>query len=308
MTQVVAAGNWSYAVVVADRRFTVDGNLVDEADDERNKLLIVATPTARLAVAFCGLARLGSFHTEAWLGQLLFEALNRGRYTPDLDWMSVRATEDFARLPSARATSSRLDPKCLWVLLAGFVSEREGAVPVYANFSNAIPSPSGIRAGPFHVEVNGPMRPADRVVQRGFAMTFGAVLVERSHVDSLREIVDSDQPPSVAVGAAIRTVAAARRTTQGRSLIGTRCGSAVVWLERDRQPEGSYYGPRGASKHYMPTLVTRQGVICDVVVERPSARPTSPNADCPCGSGHPFRRCHGARSSSVRGVPPSKQS
>jgi hypothetical protein len=58
MTQVVAAGNWSYAVVVADRRFTVDGQLVDEADDERNKLLIVATPTTRLAVAFCGLARL----------------------------------------------------------------------------------------------------------------------------------------------------------------------------------------------------------------------------------------------------------
>ena len=31
MTQIVAAGNWTYAAVVAERRFTVDGVLVDSA-------------------------------------------------------------------------------------------------------------------------------------------------------------------------------------------------------------------------------------------------------------------------------------
>ena len=158
MTQVVAAGNWSYAVVVADRRFTVDGQLVDEADDERNKLLIVATPTTRLAVAFCGLARLGSFHTEAWLGQLLFEALNRGRYTPDLDWMCVRATEDFARLPSARATTSRLDPKCLWVLLDSSPSEK-------AQFRSTRTSATRFRVPPVSVRALSTSRSTDRCAQ-----------------------------------------------------------------------------------------------------------------------------------------------
>lgn len=255
-------------------------------------------------MAFCGLARLGAFHTETWLAQLLFGALQRGKYSPDLDWMRERATADFAQLPAqAVRTRNRIDARCVWVLLAGFVSEAEVPVPVYANFSNAHPAANRVAAGPFYVEVRGPMTPREREVQRGFAMSFGAVLVDRAHVDRLRRVVDSDRTPAAAVGSALRTIRAARQTEQGSRLVGERCGSAIVWSERERQPEGWYHGPHGARTHYMPTLVTRHGVRANVAVDRLGA-PVSRNAACPCGSGRPFRQCHGARSSGVRGAPP----
>src|SRR5258708_8852819 len=115
MTQIVAAGDRTYAVVVADRLFTVDGSVADHADDERNKLILVATPTARLAVAYCGLARLNGFSTERWLARLLCDALLAGGGTPDLEFMRERATScdshRFLRLPPvARVAGHGRDP------------------------------------------------------------------------------------------------------------------------------------------------------------------------------------------------------
>src|SRR5882672_2631129 len=155
MTQIVVAGNWTYAAVVADRRFTVDGVLVDEADDERNKVILVATPTARFAVAFCGLARLGAFATEEWLSEHLYMALAGGG-TPDLDLICQRADRDFARLPPVRRPSHRVDGRCVWIVLAGFVSEREGVVPAYAFITNARATTGGYEVGQFHHEEYGP--------------------------------------------------------------------------------------------------------------------------------------------------------
>lgn len=117
-------------------------------------------------------------------------------------------------------------------------SASEGLVPVYANFSNSHPAANGVAAGPFYVEVRGPITPREREVQRGFAMSFGAVLVDRAHVDRLRRVVDSDRTPAAAVGSALRTIRAARQTEQGSRLVGERCSWAIVWSERERQPEG----------------------------------------------------------------------
>lgn len=271
VTQIVVAGNWSYAVVVADRRFTVNGALVDEDDDEHNKLILIATPTARFGVAFCGLAALGPFRTESWLSQLLHEALLRGGGTPDLNWMCERATTDFTALPQPRNKIERVDPRCLWVVLAGFVSERKGAVPTYAFFGNAQPTANGWEAGSFGVDVFGPSAPAERTAQRGYAMSFGAVAVDKARVDELRGVIDHDRPAHEAIATGLRVVAAARSTRVGTRLIGTRCGAICVWSERERQPEGWYFGARYARTHFMPTLVTRHGIGADIKLDRDRA-------------------------------------
>jgi hypothetical protein len=299
VTQIVAAGNSAYAVVVADRRFTVRGKLVDEADDERNKLILIATPTARLGVAFCGLAWLGAFTTEPWLAQRLHEALVRGGGTPDLDWLCEHATHDFAPLPREQPERA-VDQRCIWIVMAGFISEKHGAMPAYAQLSNAWPTERGIRAGAFHTEVFGPMNPEECETQRAYAMSFGAVRVEQSRVDELKRLVDQDRPPAAAVGQALRTLRAARSQTPDDGPIGPRSGAVIVWSEPSRQPEGRYFGPRGATIHFMPTLVTRHGIESSVTVER-NATLVAPNAPCSCGSGRLFRRCHGASSSAVRG-------
>jgi hypothetical protein len=296
VTQVVAAGNWTYAIVAADRRFTYEGKLLSEDDDERNKLILVATPTARLAVAFCGLATLGSFQTEPWLAHRLHEALNKGGSTPDLEWLCDRANADFSALPPD-AIQRRVDSRCVWITLAGFVSEREGVMPVFAFVNNAHSADGGIRAGKFRTDVFGPARLAERATQRAFALSMGAAHVAQSRVDELKRIVAEDGAPAAAIGAALRTIRAAREARG--DLVGPRCGAVVVWSERDRQPEGHYFG-RAAPTHFMPTLVTRRGVELNVTVDR-KARPVARNAVCSCGSGRTYRRCHGASTSAVRG-------
>lgn len=298
MTQVVAAGNWTYAIVAADRRFTYEGKLLSEDDDERNKLILLATPTARLAVAFCGLATLGSFQTESWLAHRLHEALNRGGGTPDLEWFCDRASSDFSALPPD-AVQRRVDSRCVWITLAGFVSEREGAMPAFAFINNAHFTDGGIRAGKFQIDVFGPTALAERATQRAFALSMGAARVKQSRVDELKRIVAEHRAPAAAIGAALRTIRAAREAPSSGDLVGPRCGAVVVWLDRDRQPEGHYFG-RAAPMHFMPTLVTRRGVELNVRVDR-RAQPVARNAMCSCGSGRPYRRCHGASLSTVRG-------
>jgi len=295
MTQIVAAGNHSYAVVAADRRFTVNGALVDEADDERNKLMLIATRTARLGVAFCGLGRLGPFETERWLAVLLLETLRAGGGTPDLELLCRRATDDFAAL---RADVSA--QKCVWIVMAGFVSEPDGVTPAYAFVSNAELGRSGLRAGAFRSEV---FEPEGRD-QQAYAMSLGAVHVRDASVDELKTIVTNDNPPEATVGAALRILREARRDSSTGDLVGDRCGSVVVWSEKARQPEGRYFGQRGATRQFMPTLVTSERVHLNVTLDRP--RMVAPrNGPCPCGSGKRFRACHGARSSGVRGRPRS---
>src|SRR6266540_5934759 len=218
MTQIVATGNRSYAVVLADRRFTVNGVLVDEQDDERNKLIVLATRTARLGAAFCGLARLGAFETERWLSTLLLETSQAGSGTPDLESLCRRATNQFAQFRVRREAD-----RCLWIVLAGFVSERAGISPTYAFISNADATADGWRAGPFHYEVFGPAREADKA----YAMSLGAVRANSASVDRLKRIVDENRPPAAARGAAIRLLTQARRDPIEGGKIGDRCGAVV---------------------------------------------------------------------------------
>jgi len=129
----------------------------------------------------------------------------------------------------------------------------------------------------------------------------GAALVGRGHVDELKRIVVEDRSPQVAIGSGLRMLKATRQALGSDGPIGDRSGAVIVWAEPERQPEGWYFGPRGAGTHFMPTLVTRHGVIADVAVARP-AKLVARNARCPCGSGRPFRRCCGASASGVRGT------
>lgn len=79
MTLIVAAGCRDYALLLADRRVTREGQLVD---DERNKLVVPRTPGARIVVAYTGVAQLGAFRTDEWLPERLRGAIE---FTPDGD-------------------------------------------------------------------------------------------------------------------------------------------------------------------------------------------------------------------------------
>lgn len=71
MTLILAIGNLQQVVVVSDRRLTNNGVLVE---DESNKATVLFCKDSRLAVAYTGLAKLGSFSTRRWLPEALMES------------------------------------------------------------------------------------------------------------------------------------------------------------------------------------------------------------------------------------------
>lgn len=72
MTLIIAVCKEDKAILVADRRLTADGKLID---DESNKGFLLQTVDGKFVVAFTGLARANGFETIDWL---LLELLKCG--------------------------------------------------------------------------------------------------------------------------------------------------------------------------------------------------------------------------------------
>lgn len=64
MTLVLGLINHRQAILVSDRRYTVNGQVLDAGDDERNKASVLFCQDARVAVGFTGLAKAGDFDTS----------------------------------------------------------------------------------------------------------------------------------------------------------------------------------------------------------------------------------------------------
>src|SRR6266496_2519895 len=90
-------GNLQQVVLVSDRRLTRNGV---NFEDQSNKAFVFVCRDARLAVAYTGLAELGTFLTRQWLPEALMEsAAPDFRMGPIIEQrFAERATRDFANL------------------------------------------------------------------------------------------------------------------------------------------------------------------------------------------------------------------
>lgn len=155
---------------------------------------------------------------------------------------------------------------------------------------------SGWRPGPFRYEVFGPQ---DESGTGSYAMSFGASVAPRGLIDRLKSTAARNGHVDGAVGQAIEIIRRTRASPGARALIGERMGSLVVKSHLEAQPEGRYFGKRGVTRHFFPSLVTRHGWQQDVQVDLGSnGRP------CSCGSGAPYAACHGRERPRVIGTPP----
>lgn len=64
MTLILAFANREIAVLLADRRISSNGRLID---DEYNKLVVLCCHDARVALAFTGLAQMANLDIATWL-------------------------------------------------------------------------------------------------------------------------------------------------------------------------------------------------------------------------------------------------
>lgn len=294
MTLIVAAGCREYAVLVADRRLSFNGQV---RDDESNKLFVLRSNGLRLAVAYTGVAQLGSFRTSEWLPERLREAMQPAGIL-NLDHFCDRATEDFAHMRSARPADL-----FLFLGIVGFVAAPETNERQLTRvlIGNALLSEGddGPRLGRFGW--SGGVYPSGS--PETFALVGGAI--DRGYEPLRMELETflAEGRPSKAVVA--KSVDLIRGAAQSDPRVGGQCSSIVLHSSGEMVYE--YHTSVPTKTIHSPAVITPKSIFLGVKIERQGDGVTSvprvaTRAPCPCGSGSRYGRCHGAPP--ARGIKP----
>jgi hypothetical protein len=280
-------------VLVADRRLTQDGKLVD---DESNKAIVVLPTGARLAFAYTGLATAGTFSTQWWLLDELFESLK-----PD----GVLHLERFTDAADKRVRSLRLPPAhtTLTIVFAGYVADVKHAYPALGWVTNAggmAGWPSQVhRVGDFEWSWTKHEKPNDYA--NSYCIGAGMVsAIPQRRIDELAEMAKRDKPAAAWVGRAVESIREAADSTSGRGLIGKQCSSIVLSADPHVGAVTDYHTAMVAKKAYMPGMVTPTAVFGGGEIETTDGQyaalpKVGRNQPCPCGSGKKYKRCHARR-------------
>lgn len=306
MTLVMSLHGPDYAVLIGDRRLSCDGRVID---DESNKAAAIDMDDARLACAFTGLARAGSFSTQDWLLDALHDC------APP-DFLSVPTLQRFRSRLSIEFAENRYlrnlpdESKRLAVLFAGFHYAPNGIFPVSAFVTNF----SGF-AG--HGDL--PAEPEDFVLREikmdqqtrvGFIGAWPAV--DKDDIAALNEMLFAGKPVKAVLGKAIDLFHTIADRPSSHGAVGGQLNSIILRADRGTPIETGYhvrdcspisYSPNYAVLTRNHTFVAKGGMLFAADPDdpsKPSDTPIAvpkvhPNAYCPCGSKKKYRKCHGKR-------------
>jgi hypothetical protein len=315
VTLALAAGNLDYTVALADRRLTSEGSVVDE---EFQKLVAFSSPTARMAVAFAGLATAPGLLMNFALPDCLLEAAKDGAQPEEVVEGVARLLEaTFESLPTSVTDGVRQTA----VLFAGYRYEPDGRQEIFVrSVANYRRGTTGTH--PFQVETIPDSERYNYMSAVGASHALTDVDME-----GLGDLINSVKPPEAVVGKAVEIVRAAARSTAAQDVIGGQLLSLVVPANRSQPMAGAYHTESPSDTVYFPSAVEvdahgeglavmQPSITSGALTERqvrdryqralrgrprdttqrfpPIAVPkTSRNAPCPCGSGQKYKRCHG---------------
>ncbi len=304
MTLLMTLIGSDYTILLADRRLSSNGRLVD---DESNKAGSVVMEDAKLAFAFTGVAKVGTFSTQDWL----------------LDGLSECASPDFLSVPTLMRLRDRLSKefssnrflghlplaaKPLAVLFAGYHFAPEGSYAVSAILTNF--------AG-FAANHDLPFVPKDFVLREiradipsrvGFAGAWPAVT--DSDVSELHKMLIAGKGAAAVLGKAIDVFHKVSDRAKARGTVGGQLNSVIIRADPRAPIESNYHVKNCSPISYVANfavLTKDNGVLCKGGTIFPSdefgrPRPGAPpmvvpkvhrNAPCPCGSKLKYRLCHG---------------
>jgi hypothetical protein len=304
MTLILRLANEQQVALISDRRLTANGKVVE---DEFNKAITLNLDDARVAVAFTGLARAGTFDTRRWLLTALLEsATPEHAMEPTIRRFCRRASQDFAQLVMSNKTHKRLT-----VVLAGYCYNEAPPRCYYWSVSNFEGFDS---AGPlseardeFRVEwyrnKNRSEEPYSLIATAGVATR-----MSDDHTESLRAILQEKKPASAIVGEGVEVLRAMARSRESNNLVGEQCTSIILPSSPDAEGVWSYHSSRVSRKGHAPSLIEARSGRMNFMIDSPefevrddtgrSLPVTLPkvgrNQPCPCGSGKKYKRCCGA--------------
>lgn len=296
MTLILGLLNHQQAILVSDRRFTVDGNLQDIADDEKNKSAVFVCEDARMAVGFTGLAGAGSFETATTMLDVLLDA---GK--PDHSFS--RAIHRFASAMGKKIEriGLRASSRRLTFVFAGYHFDGRGAHAEICQVTNWDGGSSGSQ---FHVASKFYVFWGKEPLG---LFTFGACAgVAPEDQSELRGMLSNAKPSEAIIDKAVHTIRKAADSGKSGGLIGKQCMSIVIPADPSMRVHADYHSSSVSSRSFLPNYVESRKELSvafrDVCIQRldregrpaPLAWPrVGRNQPCPCGSGKKFKRCHG---------------
>jgi hypothetical protein len=278
LTQLIAFANTSYAILLADRRITVDGKTVE---DEFNKVCVLFCNDARVAVAFTGLASYQTFNTSDWLVDVLAEI---GEQTETL----AEILEALAQQAKSKFSEFRSFDRRLTFLITGF--SYWGPVPspvsyVLSNFANteSLGDDFVLRAVP---ALDSLIVAAAGVINE----------LPKQLEASFRNLLSKNLNPSSVLRFAVNRLKTISSNGRSFGLVGSQSNSAIIPAQPNTTITTTYHSAFNSYVAYGCNVVVTRGMqVCGSeifsasVLAGPEIRKQSP---CWCGSGYKFKHCH----------------
>jgi hypothetical protein len=311
VTLVLAVGNASYTVLVADRRLTrVEASgKVTLVDEESNKAAVLTTKDARVAVAFTGLATVGvprghqgppppgGFRTAWWIVESLGECVKTDQLLlPTLERFRLAAEAKFSGL------NVREKDRVIAMVIAGYTYGDAGGSQVFHR------TLSNMQGDTFQAHPGFVLSDPDPGSAANYMMAAGARAgIEDDDVAFLAELVDDPSSrPGAVVARAVHTIRSVASRSASRNLVGPQCTSVILPADPSRPAESGYHTATGSPHVYGVNEVRAHDDVLLVMDPKitggipggelsPIAGPKiGRDKPCWCGSGKKFKKCHGA--------------
>jgi hypothetical protein len=291
MTLIVGLISPVQAILVSDRRYTLDRKLIDE---EGNKATVFVCRDARMAVAFTGLAEMGSFKTSTSLVDTLQQASRP-------DQLLLPTVGRFALLMSGeiKKVGIAATQRHLTVVLVGYRYEGPSYRPVLCQVSNAFDNTGKLQesaSDEFAVWWR-----TNPLGVFGFGKCAGVALADRTR---LRELMAQGRPAAALVDKSVETIMNAADSPKSNGLVGKQCNSIVLPADLHKTAIVHYHSATVTNQMYFPSVVLSTpsaslSIEGASIQARTSAGAPSPlavpkvgkNQRCPYGSGKKYKRC-----------------
>lgn len=278
MTLIVSLTSPDVAVLIADRRISRDGTVLD---DEYNKVTVLFCADARMAVAFTGVATPPGFDASTWIAETLRSVSGQSSAIHEvLENFRQRLAERFRTLsgPDLRLT----------IVFCGFVywgSVPEPRIYVLSNFESG-----SHEASTFSIRSVG-ARGAKVLEVAGATSSISEKTKAR-----LLALLDAEVPHASLVRFAVKHIQNSASDSRSLGSIGEQCNAAVVRSVVDTPVIATYHTARNATRAYGPNVVIAGSMLSlgsevmgPGILAGPDIRKRDP---CWCGSGLSFKHCH----------------
>lgn len=301
MTLLIAAVQKKFALLVADRRLSSAGILVD---DKENKSGVLYLDNMAILYGYTGLSKCGSYNARRWFCDMALEAAKTSRRFPEFfDALEDVASASFMGQPDVRRL--READRRLTVAMAGFRANGQRCLGFLSNFEKFGSLPSAVARPRFVWQLAFDQGYGDDSFSAVHLFgAYEAVLLEE--LGRIGELLQRGAPANSVRDYAVRVVEKAGKRSSARGSIGPYILSSILDapLPEGKRPQvRSRFHTIGLGKSiYLADIIAIDSIEGTTVARDIELRREGDpamigavhrNSACPCGSGFKYRHCHG---------------